>query len=231
MGIFDRFINRDPAVAPISPTPPAAPAPVGINLAKGNVSLAKGQSITLEKRPNTKITAVVRWKSGTDYDVYALVLFKDGHIETASYFGTHVDPKYTPTVANGAVRHLGDIGRDAGKSKSGAEEIVEITLNDNIVCVVPVAYSAQSNGTGSFKRYKVTLEVDNGLGDKVTIDAKNANGNDMIYTCVPAIIWNRPHGAEIEAVELYSRPGSENRPALSVNGQLQMDAGPTNIYK
>lgn len=232
MGVFDKFINRDPSVAPAAPagSTTAAPAP-GINLAKGNVSLDKGQSITLEKRPNTIITASVHWKSGTDYDVYALVLFTDGHVETASFFGTHDNPGYTPVVANGAVRHLGDIGRDAGSSFGGAVEKVEIQLRDDIVCVVPVAYSAQSNGTGSFKRYKVTLDVDNGLGDRVRIDAKNANNNDRIYTCVPAIIWNRPHGAEIQAVELYSRVGSENRPALDRNGKLRMDAGPRNVYK
>ncbi|MFI6938837.1 hypothetical protein ACIBI4_06165 [Streptomyces sp. NPDC050418] len=67
-----------------------------------------------------------------------------------------------------------------------AEEVVEITMTDVIRAVIPVAYSAQPNGTGSFRRYAVSLEVDNGQGSKVVIDAKNADANDRVYTCVPA---------------------------------------------
>lgn len=213
--------------APAVPAPAAAP-PTQVNLAKGKINLDKGQRVSMAK--TAAITATVSWNSETDYDVYALVLFRDGHVETAAQFGTADNPYFTPVVAAGAVRHCGDIGRDAGR-RGRAVEKVEIRLNDDIVCVVPVAYSAQSNGTGSFHRYKVSLAVDNGAGDVVTVDARHAQRHDNIYTCVPAIVWNRAHGVEIDAVELYSRPNSEYRPLLDHRGQLTMDAGPLNLYK
>ena len=233
MGLKDLFKSKTTEEIAQEFTPPVGSPVGGVNLAKGSVSLTKGSSINMLKKADTVFTASVSWKSGTDYDVYALVLKRDGKVETASFFGIHGRPvdEYTPVVANGAVKHLGDVGRSAGSSRGGATETVEIRMTDDIVAVVPVAYSAQSNGSGSFYKYKVSLAVDNGAGDKVTIDANNASKDNGIYTCVPAIIWNRPGGAEIQAVELYSRRGSELRPAIDRNGNLTMDAGPRNIYK
>ncbi|MBK5941055.1 hypothetical protein CCR96_17705 [Halochromatium roseum] len=215
-----------------TPEPPAAPPSPPVNLRKvsGSINLSKGDtSVIIEK--TECILATVSWTSGTDYDVYALVHTKDGrevHVAAFPAKGVSVLMNYD----NGAVRHLGDVGRDDQKTKT---ETIEIRLNDNIAAVVPVVYSAQSNGTGSFHRYQVSMRIDNQQGTDVTIPAKNANNNDQIYTCVPGVIRNTVHGVVIEALELYSKPRSENRPKLTLKKdggiQVKMDAGPRNDYK
>jgi len=203
-----------------------------INLKKvsGKIDLRKGQeAVLIEKTP--EITASVSWETGTDYDIYALVFTKDkGQIDVATFGASGVPPLMS--FQNGAVQHMGDIRRE--KSSVKTEEI-KIRLNDNILAVVPVVYSAQSNGTGSFQRYKVSMLIDNQHGTTVNISANNANKDNTIYTCVPGIILNTPQGVVINAIEYYSKPRSEKRPKLikgeNENIEVLMDAGPVNNYK
>jgi tellurite resistance protein TerA len=50
---------------------------ISLEKVKGKVSLEKGQRpVIIEKTP--EITATVSWKTGTDYDIYALVSTKAG---------------------------------------------------------------------------------------------------------------------------------------------------------
>lgn len=196
----------------------------------GMINLTKGQSpVVMRKTP--VIRATVRWSSKTDYDVYALILRTDGTVETVATFGAVGVPAMMQTP-DGRVRHLGDVGREA---KGDAEEILEIRLDNTIRAVVPVAYSAQSNGSGSFRKYRVSLEVSNGEGDTVSVDARNANRDSAVYTCAIAVIRNEPQGVLIDPLEAYSRKGSENRPALTVDSTgvpvVLMDHGPTNFFK
>jgi tellurite resistance protein TerA len=80
------------------------------------------------------------------------------------------------------------------ESSETKSETIKIRLTANILALVPVAYSAQSNGTGSFQRYKVSMTVDNQDGDAVKISADSANGDDCVYACgVPGIMACRPH--------------------------------------
>lgn len=212
------------ATAPVAAAPASAPA---VNLGKktGTISLTKGSQVTIAKTPI--ITARCEWSSNTDYDLYALVILKDGTELVCSTFGSKSQRVPTPSVVNGAVRHLGDVGRGAA---GVAEETIEIKLTDEIAAVIPIAYSAQSNGTGSFRKYQVSLGIDNGAGDKVTIDSTNASQHSNIYSVGIGIIRNTPDGVVIESLEAYSKPGSEDRPAFKA-GQLVMDAGATNLYK
>ncbi|MEV6676250.1 TerD family protein [Streptomyces erythrochromogenes] len=199
-----------------------------INMKKGDapVSLTK----------TAGVTARMTWSSHTDYDLYAIVLRANGDVEYVATFGANEVPARLST-ADGAVKHLGDVGRGA---HGIAEETIEITLNDSIRAVVPVAYSAQSNGTGSFHRYQVTLEIDNGAaGDRVVISAENANDDDRVYSCVPGMIENVQEAVVIHALEQYSGRGSENRPTVkrgpsglgSETIEVVMDAGPRNKFK
>lgn len=195
--------------------------------ASNSISLVKGGApVTLTK--TTRITATASWSSSTDYDLYAIIVGRDGSARYIANFGATGHPS-NPTYRGVA------LGRDAGRDEGGrAEETLTIAFDDTIAAVIPVAYSAQSNGTGSFRRYQVSLRVDNGAGESVTIDAVNANANDTIYTCVPAIIHNAATGVVVEYLEAYSRPGSENRPIASLSGsgvRVTMDGGPRNDYK
>ncbi|HEY9061724.1 MAG TPA: TerD family protein [Pseudobacteroides sp.] len=218
-----------------------------VNLQKvtGKVNLSKGQNpVIIDK--TAEITSYVTWDSGTDYDIYALVLTKEGkQIDVAMFGAEGVLP--LQNFGNGTVEHMGDVGRsdnDRGflffrSSKKGKAdtktEIIKIRPNDNVLAVVPVVYSAQSNGTGSFYRYRASMTIDNNEGTTVSISSENANDDDLIYTCIPGIILNTPEGIVIDPVEMYSRPGSEKRPKLKLgtDGKVKvfMDAGPENDFK
>lgn len=236
MGIFDKFKKQasepeqssaqqppqQPQHAPASATPSG-----GLDLGKtsGKLSLAKGSRVTIDKTP--VITARCTWSSHTDYDLYALVLLKTGEVLTVSTFGSQAQPNPTPSVLNGAVKHLGDVTRGV---KGLAEESIEIRMNDEIEAVFPIAYSAQSNGTGSFYNYGVSCGISNGAGAEITIDSANANRASNVYTLAIGAIRNTSDGVQIEALEQYSRGNSENRPAV-VKGQIIMDRGSQNLYK
>ncbi|MEI2403611.1 TerD family protein [Niallia taxi] len=205
-------------------------ATISLEKVKGKVSLDKGQKpVIIDKTP--EITATVSWKTGTDYDIYALVYTKNGMQIDVGMFGARGVPPLR-SYGNGAVEHMGDVGRNSTSTKT---EVIKLRLNDDILAVVPVVYSAQSNGTGSFYRYKVSMSIDNHNGTSVTITSKNANNNDRIYSCVPGILQNTQDGVIISPLELYSMPNSEYRPKLRMgySGMVEvlMDEGPVNDYK
>lgn len=190
----------------------------------GNISLTKGEIVTIEKSP--LIRATCSWSSATDYDLYALVELRDGSIlHVGTFPATGVTTQ--TSVLNGAVRHMGDVGR----SNSGsAQEVIEIRMTDEIVAVYPVAYSAQSNGTGSFKQYNVSTAIENGLGDSVAVNASSASRNPLVFSVAIGAIRNTPAGVQIESLEDYSRMGNENRPKVE-KGKLSMNKGERNAHK
>ncbi|GAA2107757.1 hypothetical protein [Streptomyces synnematoformans] len=210
---------------------------MGINMRKGD------QPVTLTK--TTTMRARVMWPPQTDYDLGAEVVYADGRTESIAAFPAEGIPARLSS-ADGAVRHLGDVKRS---DAAMAEEVIEVTLNDTIAAVVPWAYSAQSNGAGSFHRYRVSMEVDNGQGESVRIDAVAASRNPVVYTCVPGVIENTADGVRVHALELYSGMGSENRPKAQLSGgggkgilgrrktptagavEVRMDQGPKNVFK
>ncbi|GKU83947.1 TerD family protein [Niallia sp. NCCP-28] len=205
-------------------------SPISLEKVKGKISLDKGHKpVLIDKTP--EITAAVSWETGTDYDIYALVYTKDGKQIDVAMFGAKGTPPLR-SFDNGVVEHMGDVGRDSRSTKT---EVIKLRLNNDILAVVPVVYSAQSNGTGSFYRYKVSMSIDNHNGTSVTIFAKNANNNDRIYSCVPGILHNTQDGVIISPLELYSKPNSELRPKLKMGSsnmvEVIMDKGPKNDYK
>ncbi|ANU09423.1 stress protein [Planococcus antarcticus DSM 14505] len=197
---------------------------------KGKISLEKGQKpVIIEK--TSEITATVSWKTGTDYDIYALVYTQKGKQIDVAMFGAQGTPPLR-IFGNGAVEHMGDVTRNNRSTKT---EVIKLRLTDEILAVVPVVYSAQSNGTGSFYRYKVSMSIDNHNGTSVTVFAKNANNNDRVYSCVPGILHNTQDGVIISPLEIYSATNSENRPVLKMGSsnmvEVIMDKGPKNNYK
>jgi tellurite resistance protein TerA len=230
--------------APVAEPPPTPstldlrkPGVDAIDLGKrtGTINLRKGQQVTITK--TARIVATCTWPRATDYDIYALVSYRDGRCETVSTFGTAGNERdFQLATTDGAVRHSGDVGRtqSRGWRKKTAEvgqETIQITLNPEVRAVLPVVYSAQSNGTGSFRKYQVSMAIDNGSGDTVTIDAGNASDDGMVFSCVPGIIINDPDGVRIQFLELYSSAGSEQRPAIGADLIVQMDVGPVNAFK
>ncbi|MFE8696023.1 TerD family protein [Cytobacillus sp. FJAT-53684] len=229
--IIPKQTKKEPnKTIPVSENKENMLSPVSLEKVKGNISLDKGQKpVIIEKTP--EITATVSWKSGTDYDIYALVYTRNGEQIDVAMFGAQGTPPLR-SFGNGAVEHMGDVRRNNQSTKT---EVIKLRLNNDILAVVPVVYSAQSNGTGSFYRYKVSMSIDNHNGTSVTIFAKNANNNDRIYSCVPGILHNTQDGVMISPLELYSTPNSERRPILKMGRsnmvEVIMDKGPINDYK
>lgn len=193
------------------------------------INLTKGESVSLSK--GERMTVLITWPATTDYDAGCEILYKDGTTESIAMFPARgVDAKQQSR--NGTVRHRGDVGRGAGMSK----EIIDIDPDEEIAEIAAWAYSAQSNGTGSFYRHRVSMEIVT-ADDTVKIDAVNADDDDTVYTCVPGVILFGDK-VSVQANEAYSSPGSERRPAykkglFSRSGgplDLTMD-GPRNNYK
>ncbi len=114
------------------------------------VNMRKGDA-PISMRKTATITATASWSSSTDYDLYALVVHRTGVVVHIANFGAQGEP------AKSSYRGIG-LGKDAGRaagSSGTALETLTIGFDDSIAAVIPVAYSAQSNGSGSFRRYKV----------------------------------------------------------------------------
>lgn len=230
MGLFSKK-PKPQTIPSAGPTVPAAPvvtsplAPQGGNV----VNLSKGSTISLAKlAPGGEVSLTCSWPDKTDYDLFALVEYTDGHVEHVATFGAE-GVEAASRTKDGAVVHGGDQARGDGGRSGQASETIKIVLNNSIASIVPVVYSAQSNGTGSFRRYGVSSSVVCG-DQRVVIDAKDASKNENIYSLVPAVITNGPAGAKVSATEQYSGNGSENRPTVK-QGLVTMDAGPRNQYK
>jgi hypothetical protein len=192
------------------------------------INLTKGSSpVTLSKAARMRVK--ISWPATTDYDAGAEIRYKDGSTESIATFGARgISTLFSSR--NNTVRHLGDATRGAGT----ATETIEIDPDDEIEEIVPWAYSAQSNGTGSFRRHAVSMEVSNGE-ETVSVAATNASSHDNVYTCVPGILRFGGDGVQVEYAELYSDPRSEARPAFKKGGLLgklrfTLD-GPRNNYK
>lgn len=189
-----------------------------INLTKGSVSLSKG----------SKIQVRIVWPAATDYDAGCEILYRDGSTESIATFGAQ-GVSARPVSKNGSVRHLGDAGRGSGY----AQEVISIEPDVEILEITPWAYSAQSNGTGSFYKYQVSMEVKAG-DQEVLINADNASNNRTIYTCVPAVIVFEDGVPTVKYAEQYSEPGSEKRPKYKKTlfrlPELTL-SGPRNNYK
>lgn len=225
MGLFSKKPPPTQQTAPTPPLRPAAPSASSSTApgSSGTVNLTKGGTVNLTK--TSTITLTCSWPDNTDYDVYALVEYTDGHVEHVAAFAATDIPESLATADN-AVRHLGDVQRGTGQI---ATETIEVCLNDQIVTVVPVVYSAQSNGYGSFHKYQVSMDVRTGA-DHAHVDSSEASTNSKVYTCVPAVLHHHGGQVRLDAIEQYSKKRSENRPTVR-GGVVLMDTGPRNIYK
>lgn len=236
MGLFS---HKKPSENVLLAKQPAAPVATQSNgeVASGVVNLSKGDVVCLTKQPAGVFTLITAWGE-KDYDLYALVEYIDGHVETVSCFGTTRHPnRWTTRTKDNAVVHV--TGDKTAYGDDLPQEVISVTLNPQIKTVVPVVYSAKNSGTGSFHDYKVSTHVIEGPHDvvlksgsatRVEVLAQDASRDPYVYTFVPAVIHNGVHGATVENVGLYSQRSSELRPTVS-DGRVHMDSGPENSSK
>jgi stress response protein SCP2 len=210
-----------PAAPPPPPPPqkPAAPPPPpsGPPVRLGKINLAKGEKVRLSKTGGDPVVVECGWTAtGKDYDLKALVRYRDGKLV---YVGAANADEALQTK-EGAVRHSGDV------RVPGELERLFIKWDPAIASVAISSYSALENGTGSFKAYGVFTRIITG-DQRVEIRAEQASGVDSCYTlCFGEILFGKEPGElDVVNLEMYSKPGSENRIGYKGN-QVKMDIGP-----
>ncbi len=185
--------------------------------------MKKGEKVSLTKNNSTALIRIENgWTAvGKDYDLKALVRYKNG---TLIYVGAaNADERIS--TPDGAVKHGGDV------KNPGELEHIDITWNKDIASVAVSSYSAMENGLGSFYRYGVFVRIINGQ-QVIEIPAKNVSANERSYTlCFGEILYgNESNSFEVVALEMYSRPNSENR--IGYRGdKVTMDIGPSGRVK
>ena len=209
-----------PAAGPASPPPPPPPAPA-IDLAKrptGAISLAKDGSakipLTKADRGSLELTASLRWegrsKGASDLDLYALFIDEDG-VEHAVYYKDQ-----------GAL-HQAPFMQLSGDSRGAGEETIRLIAGRHRY-VLFCAYSAVSNGAGSFFDYRAHVVVDDGQGSQITVPLFN-KAKFSYWVAIALLDFTDPGGVGVVQVEKYGKNFSEKRPVLHPDGRVEMSKG------
>ncbi|MGC5326530.1 TerD family protein [Brevibacillus sp. SYSU BS000544] len=196
--------------APPLPKPEPAPVPKQppVNLSK--VELKKRETVSIKK--SERVTAKLEWESKKDLDLYCFYVTKDGK-EGKVYYKNLGKPNVSPFIT-----------LDGDSKKAGCETIV-IHKPDELKFVLFSAYSAVSNGIGSFKSMKARAVVDNHEGQ--TVIARLLEENRYAYwVAIAHIDFSDMNKMKVSHVESYSKSGSENSPKLYSDGSFKMDKGP-----
>jgi stress response protein SCP2 len=210
-----------PAASPVGQAEPAAAQPA-LDLTKppiGEVSLQKSQKISFAKTGG-KVTASLKWtKKNKDLDLYALYVGTDGTAGTCYY------------KDQGALEKKPYICLVSGDQKSGGSvETIEISRPDEVSYVLICAYSAVSNGIGSFRSFGAYAEVTNHAGSTVASPLYHRNAFSY-WVALALIDLTDPGAVSIQHVETYSKSGSEARPLLHSDGTFEMDKGPVEFKR
>ncbi|ANY67179.1 tellurium resistance protein [Paenibacillus sp. BIHB 4019] len=191
----------------------AAAEPV-ISPAKPNqllkVELKKKESIHIQK--SAKVTATLEWQTDKDLDLYCFYVTKDRQVGKV-YYRNLGSPHTAPYI------------QLDGDALGHGKETIVIHRPEALSFVLFAAYSALSNGTGSFKSMKVRAVVDNHQGQTVT--APLLEKNDYAYwVAIAHIDFTDAKQMRVSHVEKYSKDGVERSPLLYEKGDFKMDVGP-----
>ncbi|MFD7259737.1 TerD family protein [Streptomyces sp. NPDC059874] len=237
---------------PPAPTPPPVPTPAPtLNLLKpplGKISLDKGgqASISLDKQDRELVvTATLEWdggseqrrKRGADLDLYALFVPASQVRPGAAEPGTLVrtgpsSPKNTEAVyykTLGSLHEPPFIKLDGDAREPGCET-VRITRPEQQGYVLLCAYSAVSNGFGSFRSFGAHVVVTDGRGSTVTVPLYE-NTKTRYWVAIALVDFTAPDGVAIRHIEAYSARMTERRPVLHADGTIQMNGGPVEFKR
>ncbi|WP_024611666.1 TerD family protein [Pseudoalteromonas sp. TB64] len=193
--IEDKPNETKPAAA-ITPTPVIS-KPMSntvnkpVNIKKVDLSKA-GEKATISLEKGNKLTAKLQWDTQADLDLYCFYVDKND-VEEKVYY-----KKLGSLTAPPFIKLLGD-------SQVAGEEIVEISQPDNIKYALICAYSAVSNGIGSFHSYKARVEVTDGKKQSVTSHL-NHNDPKSYWVAFALIDFQQAGQVTIKNVETYSSP-------------------------
>ncbi|WP_273853168.1 TerD domain-containing protein [Guptibacillus spartinae] len=192
----------------LTPNPPIQSPPEAV--VPLTVTLKKKEAISIRK--SEKVVATLEWKSKKDLDLYCFYVLKDG-TEGKVYYRTpghaHKEPYITLD----------------GDAQGAGKETVVVHKPSELKYVLFSAYSAVSNGIGSFKSMKAKAVVDNQMGQNVTSPLFEKN-NFAYWVAIAKIDFTDPHDMSVSHVEKYSKSGTERSPLLYQDGSFEMNVGP-----
>ncbi|MEJ8305847.1 TerD family protein [Saccharibacillus sacchari] len=203
------------------PTPADVPSAVSpkIELSKPSASSVVLQKIELSKpgsisiRKSASALAMLVWENPRkDLDLYGFYVTKSGECGKV-YYKNRGSGKRAPYI---------ELDQDA---RGAGQETISIYRTDELKYVLFCAYSAVSNGFGSFKAMKARAVVDNGEGQRVEtwLQKKNAFA---YWVAIAKIDFTGEDSMEVSQVETYSKSGVENSPLLYEDGRFEMNVGP-----
>lgn len=194
------------APKPVAPINKPVQAPNQIT----KIELKKKQSVNIQK--SKMVTATLEWKTNNDLDLYCFYVTKTGEVGKV-YYRNLGSSKVSPYIELD------------GDSQEPGKETIRIYRPEALKYILFAAYSAVSNGVGSFHSMKAKAIVDNHMGSVVT--APLLERNDHAYwVCIAHIDFTNSSEMKISHVESYSRDHSEASPLLYEDGRFRMDVGP-----
>ncbi|PLR98735.1 TerD family protein [Bacillus sp. T33-2] len=208
---FGVKIEEQAPVQQLPPTPMPEPAPIQPVISLTKIELKKKETVSIRK--SSKITASLMWdKSNKDLDLYCFYITKNGKQGKVYYKDL------------GSAQSIPFITLDGDSRTNGCETII-IHKPDEIRFLLFAAYSALSNGIGSFKSMRARAVVDNHSGH--TVIAPLLEENKYAYwVAIAHVDLIDSQNMKISHVESYSKRHVENSPVLYPDGSFKMDVGP-----
>ncbi|MFJ3226015.1 TerD family protein [Streptomyces sp. NPDC086783] len=201
-----------------------------------------------------------RRKRGADLDLYALfvpsakalrgdrtpgTLVKAGHVAQGEPLRPGAHPRTSAATAGTAkkgkdadvvyYKRLGSLKKSPfirldGDSRVPGRETLRIARPDEHGYVLLCAYSALSNGFGSFRSFGAKVVVTDGRGSTVTVPLFE-NTKTRYWVALALVDFTADEGAAIHHVEAYSARMTERRPVLHPDGTIEMNGGPVEFKR
>ncbi|SFF05172.1 Stress response protein SCP2 [Paenibacillus algorifonticola] len=174
------------------------------------VELKKKESINIQK--SAKVTATLEWQTDRDLDLYCFYVTKDREVGKVYY-------------RNLGSKHIAPYIQLDGDAMGQGKETIVIHRPEALSFVLFAAYSAISNGSGSFRSMEVRAVVENHQGHTVTAPLLEEN-NYAYWVAIVHIDFTDAKQMRVSHVEKYSNDGVERSPLLYEKGDFKMDVGP-----
>lgn len=183
--------ESNPADVQAEPAPPSPTPPPSLSLSKTPINLKKsGEKATISLSKGAKVTARLKWETEADLDLYCFYVDDAGNENKVYYhnLGSLTKPPF--------IQLLGD-------SKIAGEEVVEIARPDKVRYALIAAYSAISNGVGSFYSYQARCVITDNDGQTITTHLAHQDPYSY-WVALARIDFSTAGKLTIENVETYS---------------------------
>lgn len=197
------------------PAPPARrielAKPTGSSVVLEKIQLSKPGSVSIRK--SASAMAMLVWENPSkDLDLYCFYVTQSGECGKV-YYKNRGSGQQAPYI---------ELDQD---SRGAGQETIRLYRTDELKYVLFCAYSAVSNGFGSFKGMKARAVVDNGEGQRVESWLQKKNMFSY-WVAIAKIDFTGEDRMEVSQVETYSKSGVENSPLLYADGRFEMNVGP-----